>query len=152
MKSTAIYPNRLSDKKEVETTFSLNEFGNHEKLFKTSEGLLVAEGFERIVYGDHGPYIEFFKEQIVWSSWQINRKNIGYYNIYFPTDGTKVQLYFQRRTVELLPNPPKGTRSFQGNRVDGYDDYIVGKCYISPFEMNLVINDPETCNLGDIIS
>lgn len=151
-KSTAIYPNRILDKKEVESKFSLDEFGSPNKIFKTMNGLILSEGFERIVYGDHGPYIEFTIENIVWDSWKCFRKNIGYYNIYFPIDGTKIQLYFQRKDVKNLTNPPQGIRSFYGNREEGYADYIVGKCYISPFEINLIINDHETSSLNDIIS
>ena len=150
MITTAIYPNRIKDKKEVETKFNLNEFGDN-IFFRTRDELLIAKDYERIVYGDHGPYIEFNKNQINWNSWYCKRKNIGYYNIYFPIDKTKIKLYEQIKDVKNLPNPPFGSRSFNGNRKEGYADYKIGKCYISPFEINLVIRNVEFSILKGIL-
>lgn len=45
-----------------------------EIVFYTKNGLEVAKGYERIVIGDRGPYIEFFEGMII--------KN----NIYIPDD------------------------------------------------------------------
>ena len=35
---------------------------------KATPGLLIAKGYDRIVYGDHGAYIEFSKTQVVFES------------------------------------------------------------------------------------
>lgn len=63
--STAIYENRIEDKKELEEKLHLQEEGNKNIKFFTKNGEIIANGYKRIVYGDHGPYIEFEKENIV---------------------------------------------------------------------------------------
>lgn len=56
-RTTAIYPNRVKDRIEVETLFGLREFGTAASRFYTKEELLFAIGYIRVVYGDHGPYV-----------------------------------------------------------------------------------------------
>lgn len=152
MNTTAIYENRIKDKKELLSLIPLNEFGDDETIFQTSNNLILCIGYNRIVFGDHGPYLEFEKENVIFDNWICKRKNIGYYDKYYPTDKTSILLYAQRSTVNNLPNPPKGSRSFEGNRKEGYADYIVGRYYISPYENHLrilkdgiYINEIENC-------
>ena len=57
--TTAIYPNRIADKEKLECKYMIGEFGNSTTKFYTSTGCLFATGYNRIVYGDHGPYVEF---------------------------------------------------------------------------------------------
>jgi len=134
--STAIYPNRVKDKEELESLTDLKEDGNPTMLFSTRDGRLpLAQGYTRIVYGDHGPYIEYVKEQIFWAHWIIVRAEIGYYDIWNPIGDYQITLYDQRRTVTNLKNPPKGPKSFKGNRPEGYADYRIGRLYLSPYEV-----------------
>lgn len=134
--STAIYPNRIKDKEELESLTDLKEDGNPTMLFSTKDGKLpLAQGYIRIVYGDHGPYLEFLKEQIFWAHWNLIRSGIGYYDIWHPIGEISPVLYDQRRTVANLKNPPKGPRSFKGNREEGYADYRMGRLYLSPYEV-----------------
>lgn len=138
-KTTAIYENRIRDKRELLAEIPLNEEGNSETIFLTTKDNLLCTGYERIVFGDHGPYIEFSIYQLNMDNWFSERKGIGYYDKFYPRDETRILMYAQRRTVENLPNPPKGVRSFRGNRKEGYADYKVGMFYISPWEKNLKI-------------
>jgi hypothetical protein len=156
-KTTAIYPNRINDRKELFSNISLNEEGDLETFFFTKKDLLLCVGYERIIFGDHGPYIEFHSEHIKIENWYTQRTGIGYYDKFFPRDETYIMMYGQRRTVENLPNPPKGKRSFNGNRKEGYADYKVGMFYISPWNKDLkivkngaVLNNWK-CSLSEII-
>jgi hypothetical protein len=136
LKPTAIYPNRIYDKQVVEEKYKISEDGNDYTLFYTPTKKLIARGYLRIVYGDHGPYIEFLKENIKWQKWRCTRFGIGYYDEYYPFDGSNVLLYFQRYDVKHLKNPPKN--GFQGNREEGYADYRVDRIYISPYDLGRV--------------
>merc|ERR1719188_2861300 len=68
--STAVLPNRERDKHRVENSLGLPEFGDATtEFYAAKSGLLpVALGYDRIVYGDHGPYVEFSPEHICWDS------------------------------------------------------------------------------------
>jgi len=91
--------------------------------FKTTYGLLIANGYIRVVIGERGPYIEFAPEQIVHRNIFVPKKekrrlenNIYYYDEYRSKDDSLVKLYLQKRTVK-------------------YADYKCGLWYISPFEI-----------------
>lgn len=135
--TTAIYPNRQKDKRRVEALYRLEEFGSPDRKFYSPRGLLLAIGYKRMVYGDHGPYIEFAPENIVFENWaQIRPSRYPfYYGIWCPIDNSFITLYDQVRDVKHLPNPPKGPHSFRGNREEGYADYVPGRLYISPEEI-----------------
>jgi hypothetical protein len=129
-RTTAIYPNRIKDKAELESLSDLKEDGRPDIEFLTKDKKIpLAHGYIRIVYGDHSPYIELLKDQIYWKFWNCVRLDIGYYNIWNPIDGSNVTLYDQRVLVTNLKNPPKGPRSFKGNRKEGYADYRVDRLY-----------------------
>lgn len=155
--TTAIYENRIRDKRELESFITLPENGSDKIDFYTRNDLLLCKGYERIVYGDHGPYLEFSVYNVIIENWFAKRTGIGYFDKYYPRDNTGVLMYSQRRTVANLPNPPKGKRSFRGNRKEGYADYKIGMYYISPWFKNLkivrsgiVINN-QKCALSDIL-
>ena len=97
--------------------------GSESAKFFTKSGTHVATGYERIVIGGRGPYIEFKADQIVEESFSIPedqeyRKTDRrvYYIEARSDDESNVKLYIQRRTVK-------------------YADYKVGMLYISPFEL-----------------
>lgn len=133
--TTAKYCNRIKDKKNVEELIGLCESGADNVKFYTQLGLLLAVGYIRIVYGDHGPYIEFLKEQIYWDNWECKRNGVGYYNKWYPKDGWDILLYEQRFDVKQLSNPPKG--GYMGDRGlgEGYADYRAGRIYINPYAL-----------------
>lgn len=132
--STALYPNRIRDKLRVETQLKLPEGGNPFTAFyaRRSGGLLIATGYERIVYGDHGPYIEFSDHQIRWSAFPRfkPRSPWSYYDLWCTSD-QRLELYAQKRRVTGKPNPPSGQWSVCNHRPEGYADYRVGMCYVA---------------------
>lgn len=99
--------------------------GNPDIEFFTKDGTLVAKGYERVVIGERGPYIEFADASIVRDSihipddqkWRLLPKYaFVYYNEWRTKDNSNVKLYEQRKTVK-------------------YADYKVGFWYVSPFEL-----------------
>jgi len=90
-RTTALYENRIKDKKKLESVTDLKEDGLENIYFYTQIGTLIAQGYTRVVYGDHGPYLEFLRSQVVWNHWQCERKDIGYYNKWFSKDGSRVR-------------------------------------------------------------
>jgi len=138
--STALYPNRIRDKLRVETQLKLPEGGSPSTAFyaRRSGGLLIATGYDRIVYGDHGPYIEFSDHHIRWSSFPRYkpRSPWSYYDLWCTAD-QRLELYAQKRRVTSKPNPPSGQWSVCNHRPEGYADYRPGKCYVP-------------CEIGDI--
>lgn len=133
LKTTAIYPNRIRDKNDVEVNLCLSEFGDEKTEFRTKNGTLFAKGYVRIVYGDHGPYVEFEKYHIDFSIFKLHKKsNRAWYDEWYLED---IMLYDQKKDVSMLPNPPRGKKSFRGNRKEGYADYRVGKIYLDPFSV-----------------
>lgn len=134
--TTATYPNRVRDRLAVEARLGLTEKGNETTQFKTVNGTLFAVGYVRVVFGDHGPYLEFERRHIRVVLKQKFGKPLpadAYYEWLEPVDGSGVKVYDQRRDVKNLPNPPAG--GFRGNRVEGYADYRPGFIYVSPWEL-----------------
>lgn len=91
--------------------------------FYTNDRTLVAIGYNRVVIGDRGPYIEFSDGHIVKDgfgvppdeAWRL-KSQVAYYCEYRSKDESYVKLYYQRRTV-------------------GYADYLLGLYYMSPFDL-----------------
>jgi hypothetical protein len=148
--STAIYPNRLEDKLELESKLSLAEQGNEDINFYLPDGSLLAKGYERIVYGDHGPYIEYRRDHLKCKMYSkfgnvINYRELPdldykyYYFWLYPSDFENIKIYLQIKPVTNLPNAPKridGKKS-DFNRTEGYADYKRGYFYISPYEVKI---------------
>ena len=136
--TTAIYPNRLADKKLLESQMGLQERGDETTAFWTNKGTLFATGYERIVYGDHGPYIEFRKDQVVCPLRPKFKSPLppdAYYEWLLPLDGSAAKVYDQKRDVRGIKSAPKG--GFAARRKEGYADYRVGKIYVAPFDLRL---------------
>lgn len=150
MKTTAIYPNRIEDKELLDP--ALPEFGNETTKFfmMLEDGLhseLFAQGYERVVYGDHGPYIEFdhkhIKQELVSKFHnKIDINNLPtdskiYYYWLHPVNHPELKVYLQIKPVSNLPNAPNrsdGKRS-KFNRVEGYADYRRGFYYVDPKDL-----------------
>ena len=133
-KSTVDSRNRRRDKAMIEERLGLPEQGSESlELFSSfDEDLKIATGYQRIVYGDHGPYFEFSKDQILWENFPKSRKKsaAAYYDEAY-TDDYKLMLYVQKKTVKDRPNPPKGRFSCRNFRAEGYADYLPGMFYLS---------------------
>ena len=132
--TTALYPNRIADRTRVEATLRLVERGNASTTFYTPKNSLFATGYVRVVYGDHGPYVEFTRAQVkigLKSKFPNPLPGHCYYEWLEPVDGSRLKVYDQKREVRNLKNPPKGGHA--GNRAEGYADYRVGLIYVDPF-------------------
>lgn len=145
--STAIYPNRLEDKQELESKLYISEQGNDSTEFYLPDNSLLSKGYERIVYGDHGPYLEFKREHLkckmfskfgnVIDYGNLPNLNFKYYYFWlYPQNFEQIKIYLQIKTVSNLPNAPKRTdgKKSDFNRTEGYADYKRGYFYISPYE------------------
>lgn len=134
-KSTADSWNRRRDKNRVEGALHISEWGNEDTIFvdPMEPDVTLAKGYQRILYGDHGPYVEFTKAHIIWDAFPttIRKKDYAYYDEH--RTATKFVLaYDQKRHVRNKPNPPAASRwSAFNNRMDGYADYRRGLVYIS---------------------
>jgi len=97
--------------------------GNMTTKFTTKSGLIVAQGYTRIVIGGRGPYVEFTDKMMCPNSlhiptdqeYRLTDKRIYYYELR-TIDDNNVKVYCQVKTV-------------------AYADYIVGMWYISPFDL-----------------
>lgn len=90
---------------------------------KTKNNTIVANGYERIVFGGRGPYIEFNRDQIIYEEFFIPKNQIYrlsdariYYIEFRSNDDANVKLYYQMRHV-------------------AYADYKLGYFYISPVDL-----------------
>jgi hypothetical protein len=97
--------------------------GNTKTKFYTKTGLLIAEGYTRIVIGQRGPYLEFLESQIAKENIHIPEdqkyrldNRTTYYNEWRTNDKSFVKIYEQKKTV-------------------AYADYKIGMWYISPFDL-----------------
>ncbi|CAK0794331.1 unnamed protein product [Prorocentrum cordatum] len=130
--------NRLRDKARVEGELGLSEDGGDVELHDASNpSCLVATGYTRVVYGDHGAYLELDPARhVVWESLPtaVLKPPHAYYDEYH-SEGGFVRLYLQKRSVEGKPNPPAGGVRHQRN--GGYADYRVGMCYVEPGMLTL---------------
>jgi len=130
--STADSTNRLRDKNRVEERWQLLERGDSTASFFDRAGSCVALGFNAIVYGDHGPYIEFTQAQICWPTFTDHTlKGPGRTHFEHRNADASVKLYDQFKSVGDQPNPPPGQFAVQCNRADGYADYRPGCVYMA---------------------
>lgn len=144
--TTAIYPNRVEDKEELESILDIPEEGDSTTNFYLPNGNLFATGYVRIVYGDHGPYLEFSKENIKIALTSRFGNKIDYDNLpgddfkyyYFwlqPDGNPDIKVYLQIKPVINLPNAPRRAdgKPSAFNRKEGYADYKRGFIYVDPY-------------------
>lgn len=88
----------------------------------SKSGSIISDGYNRIVIGKRGPYVELQDDQLYWSQiyvpyyqfWRID--NPTSYYIEYRTISDNIKIYFQQRIVD-------------------YADYKIGLYYISPFDL-----------------
>lgn len=97
--------------------------GNDEVELFSKDGLHLCTGYNRIVIGGRGPYVEFTDEQIDFKSFHVPKDQLYrltdrrvYYVELRSTDKSNVKLYYQLQTV-------------------AYADYKIGMFYISPYDL-----------------
>lgn len=100
-----------------------SEKGNSDMVFTTKQNVAVAIGYERIVIGERGPYIEFKDNQIQSE------------NIHIPLEQMKrkySELYYY---IEYRSNDDCKVKIYQQKKIVNYADYKVGYWYVSPFDL-----------------
>lgn len=107
-----------------------DERGEEHKLLYSLNGTLLATGYQRIVIGDYGAFVEISCDQIQHSNirckpgeeYRLNdsrfSKNVKYHWLTVP-DGSNCKVYYQQKTVS-------------------YADYIPGMYYVSPYEVYVI--------------
>lgn len=140
MQTTAIYSNRMDDKAKVEGMLGLPEFPGSQRWVFSFKGVEIAHNYNRIVYGDHGPYLEFEPIHVVCEL--VNKfpgtQKPGIYFVWMHPKGMPdLKVYHQARTVAHIKNAPirEDGKPSSFNRSEGYADYKVGKIYIDPFKL-----------------
>lgn len=94
---------------------------------KTSSGTVICNGYNRIVIGDYGAFIEFTKEQAIRENLRIapgqeyrvndpKYKDSVAYVWHTARDDSQIKIYRQKKTVD-------------------YADYKIGMCYVSVVEV-----------------
>jgi len=108
---------------------TLNINGDLNFQIHSINGTLISNGYNRIVIGDYGAFIEFDKDQVVRESlkvktgqeYRINDPKYSEHVKYYwltPKDKSDMKVYFQKRTVI-------------------YADYKVDMFYVSVYEILL---------------
>ena len=124
--------NRRRDRDRIERRWGLPEFPERGVQYTFwAEGQVVAQGYNRVVYGDHGPYLEFLEGMIQLDPVRrgIPARKGRWFDSYY-SKYRSVMVYGQTATVG--PSPPKGKWSVDHKRPEGYADYRIGRYYISP--------------------
>lgn len=158
--------NRLRDQRRVQESLGLCEVGDSATVFREripsqsrrkNDGRQVCEpilavGYERVLYGDGGAYIEVRRDQVRWDAWpHFFNKNVyhwSYYDEYYtvnshalwrqqwdswsssPSNGV-LMLYAQRAPVDDRPWAPGAGGIFHQHRPFGYADYRPGYFYFA---------------------
>jgi hypothetical protein len=96
------------------------------KDLRTKSGTLIATGYNRVVHGGRGDYVEIETQHMVLENihipkdqdWRLSPKymNEVFYDEYRSNDDSYVKIYFQRKYV-------------------GYADYNLGMYYIAPSDL-----------------
>lgn len=101
--------------------------GNKNCNIYSKSGTLIATGYNRVVIGDYGAFVEFDKTQVVSQNIKVKAgqeyryndeqysKNVKYFWL-TAKDNSDCKIYFQKKTVD-------------------YADYKVEMFYISPYEV-----------------
>lgn len=115
-KLPAILSKRI--RKHYEENLKIEKEGDHTRTFYSEDLTPVAIGYNRVVIGDYGPFVEFTKEQLQMAKfkdkWPRNPDKDVYY--YWLTGPNNIKCYEQVKTVS-------------------YADYLPGMYYISPKEL-----------------
>jgi len=99
--------------------------GNDQTAFYSKSGSFVASGYNRVVIGGRGPYIEFELKNLGQrliipdhARWRYSSDLVYYVEWQACSQTDKIKVYFQKKEVS-------------------YAGYKIGKYYISPFDLYL---------------
>lgn len=138
VRSTATYPNRVRDKRDLDAQLGFCERGKESidtmgRTDRDGKSFRIAKGCIRVAYGEN---------DVDWNEFPITRKRFhAYYDFAFSKNGGS-KLYMQKRGVKHQPNPPPDGRfrTVRNNCREGYADYIPGMIYIDAFSVVPILN------------
>lgn len=116
---------RDRDRAELARRVGLPEAGGRQR-FELDDGTLFATAYQRVVFGDRGPYVEFQREEIaVPLASRFNNdpstlppEDCGYFYLWLhPAGHPAVKVYWQIKTVS-------------------YADYRRGLYYVDPYQLS----------------
>jgi hypothetical protein len=109
----------------------------------TPKNKLIAKGYRRIVFSDHGPYVEF--ETLDHTNLYKARQG-DWFDTYLEKGTPKAQLnvYYQTKPVRSRNPPRNGLFRADNDRAGGYADYARGYYYISIFHLKFRFNNRDT--------
>lgn len=149
--STADTSARRRDKYKVEKRMKLREFpdgASAPPLFYDKAGLPVAEGYTRVLYGDHGCYVEFSAAQCAPAAYFEPHIGGTYYDILRGRGGARLSAYLQKAPVLDRPLPPQGGHARAPGRAEGYADYRAGFYYVAARRLAVQHRDAAGAPLG----
>lgn len=142
---------RLADSIKQLREVGLKEFPDKPTSLYLKSGELFSTNYNRIVYGNHGPYIEISPSDISIKLTPKFNKNIDinncklncYYIWLYPLNYIDIKVYYQLKTVWNLKYPPRRDDGKKPEyEEDGYADYKIGMFYISPYYIKSQIVKP----------
>lgn len=101
--------------------------GNKDFPIRSTKGTLISKGYERIVIGDYGAFIEFAEEQAEKNNYKIKKGQE--YRIYDPKYSSNVKYNW------LTAKDESDIKIYQQKKTVTYADYKAGMYYVSPFEI-----------------
>jgi hypothetical protein len=104
----------------------LNINGDNNYRLYSKEGTLIATGYNRIVIGDYGAFIEFDEKQIIKSNIQVQKGQEYRYNDKYKNN---VKYYW------LTTKDNSGIKICFQQKIVTYADYIPKMYYICPSEI-----------------
>ena len=107
----------------------LNIEGNENFKIYTLSNTLISNGYNRIVIGDYGAFIEFDKNQIIRENIKI--KSGQEYRINDPKYSNNVKYYW------LTAKDDSDIKIYYQKKIVTYADYKVEMFYVSPYEIKI---------------
>lgn len=113
---------------EYKQRLKLKVDGNDKQVLHTKDNMVIAKGYERVVIGDRGPYIELANRHILLDGIFIPREQHWRFE---PKWREKVY-YFEFRTID-----ESYLKIYLQNRRVNYADYKEEFWYVSPFGIKI---------------
>jgi hypothetical protein len=109
---------------QIKNLLRIPEHGNGMALY-TNSAYPISKGFNRVVFGDRGPYVEILDTQII-----MTNIHIPITQLYRLTD---LRIYY----VEFRSNDVANIKIYYQIKTVAYADYKIGHFYVDVFDLCL---------------
>jgi hypothetical protein len=113
-------------KSEDKKNIKIKELGDESTVFISENGIRLAQGYNRVVFGGRGAYVEFSPKHMCLKNIHIPENQLFrlsdlriYYIEFRSSDESNVKIYYQMKTV-------------------AYADYKIGMFYMCPTQIYLL--------------